>query len=68
MATRCDNPEMRDEGVHLPAPADLLPDCLAKMTVIDMTDIAKKTCEGPHLYGVRAAGAFNLLEQADQVH
>ena len=61
LATRCDNRNCESEGtIHIPFRIHC-PDCLARNTIIDLTDIAKKTAR-IHTFMVCArSGAFNVL-------
>ncbi len=63
LATRCDNPACESKGtIHIPFRIHC-PDCLGKNTVIDLTDIAKKTAK-IHTFMVCArSGAFNMLDK-----
>ena len=63
LATRCDNPDCESKGtIHIPFRIHC-PDCLGKNTVIDLTDIAKKTAK-IHTFMVCArSGAFNMLDK-----
>ncbi len=63
MATRCDNPKCEGKGsVYQPFRIHC-PDCLAKSTVIDMTDIAKKTSKIHTFMVCERSGAFNILDK-----
>ncbi|MBW2107921.1 MAG: hypothetical protein JRI36_04530 [Deltaproteobacteria bacterium] len=61
--TRCDNPDCTFKGtVYLPFRIHC-PDCLAKNTVIDLTDVCRKTAV-IHTYMVcERSGAFNTLDR-----
>lgn len=63
MATRCDDPDCDSKGtIYLPFRVHC-PDCLSRNTIIDLTDIAKKTAR-IHTFMVCArSGAFNSLEK-----
>lgn len=63
MATRCDAKGCDSKGtVYMPFRIHC-PDCLGKNSVIDLTDIAKKTAR-IHTFMVCArSGAFNLLDR-----
>jgi uncharacterized protein len=63
MATRCDNPKCETKGSIWQPLRTYCPDCLSKMTVIDMTDIAKKTAKIHTFMVCERSGAFNLLEK-----
>lgn len=63
MATRCDNPKCEAKGsVYQPFRIHC-PDCLGKNTVIDMTDIAKKTSKIHTFMVCERSGAFNILDK-----
>ncbi|MBN2080267.1 MAG: hypothetical protein JW838_14955 [Spirochaetes bacterium] len=63
MATRCDNPKCESKGsIHQPFRIHC-PDCLVKNTVIDMTDIAKKTSKIHTFMVCERSGAFNILNK-----
>ncbi len=61
LGTRCDNGDCEYKGtIHLPYKIHC-PDCLAKMTEVDLTDAAKKSAT-IHSYIVTSrTGAFNAL-------
>ena len=62
-ATRCDNPDCEFKGtVYLPFRIHC-PDCLARNTVIDLTDICKKTAKVHTFMVCERSGAFNTLEK-----
>jgi hypothetical protein len=63
LATRCDNTVCECTGtIHIPF-RTYCPDCLGKNTVIDLTDIAKKSAR-IHTFMVCArSGAFNMLDK-----
>jgi uncharacterized protein len=63
LATRCDNTACEFTGtIHIPF-RTYCPDCLGKNTVIDLTDIAKKSAR-IHTFMVCArSGAFNMLDK-----
>ncbi|MFH0783527.1 MAG: hypothetical protein V2B20_16455 [Pseudomonadota bacterium] len=63
LATRCDNRKCETTGtIHIPFRTHC-PDCLSRNTVIDLTDIAKKTAR-VHTFMVCArSGAFNMLDK-----
>jgi uncharacterized protein len=63
LATRCDNAACETKGtIHIPFRIHC-PDCLGKNTVIDLTDIAKKSAR-IHTFMVCArSGAFNMLDK-----
>ena len=63
LATRCDNPECETKGtIHIPFRIHC-PDCLGKNTVVDLTDIARRSAR-VHTFMVCArSGAFNVLDK-----
>ncbi len=62
MATRCDNPDCESQGtIYQPFRIHCM-DCLAKNTVIDMTDLAKKTARVHTFMVCERSGAFNVLD------
>ncbi|EKD36522.1 MAG: protein of unknown function DUF35 [uncultured bacterium] len=63
LATRCDAKDCSSTGtIYMPFRIHC-PDCLAKNSVVDLTDIAKKTAR-VHTFMVCArSGAFNLLDK-----
>jgi uncharacterized protein len=63
MATRCDNPKCETKGSIYQPFRIHCPDCLAKMTPIDMTDIAKKTAKVHTFMVCERSGAFNFLDK-----
>jgi len=63
MATRCDNPKCETRGSIYQPFRIHCPDCLAKMTPIDMTDIAKKTARVYTFMVCERSGAFNILDK-----
>ena len=63
MATRCDNPKCATKGSIYQPFRIHCPECLGKNTVIDMTDIAKKTAKVHTFMVCERSGAFNLLDK-----
>jgi hypothetical protein len=63
MATRCDNPKCETKGSIYQPFRISCPDCLAKNTVIDMTDLAKKTAHIHTFMVCERSGAFNVLDK-----
>ncbi len=63
MATRCDNPGCENKGSIWQPFRIHCPDCLKKMTPIDMTDTAKKTARVHTFMVCERSGAFNLLDK-----
>ncbi len=63
MATRCDNPKCDMTGtIYQPFRIHCL-DCLGKNTVIDMTDLAKKSAVVHTFMVCERSGAFNVLDK-----
>ena len=63
LATKCENPACESNGSIFQPFRIYCPDCLSKNTVIDMTDLAKKTAT-VHTYMVcERSGAFNMLDK-----
>lgn len=63
LATRCDNPQCEfAETIHVPFRIHC-PDCLGKNTVIDLTEIAKKTARVHTFMVCERSGAFNVLDK-----
>jgi len=64
--TRCDNPDCEFKGtVYLPFRIHC-PDCLGKNTVIDLTDLCRKTAKIHTFMVCERSGAFNTLEKPIQ--
>ena len=63
LATRCDNPACEYKGSIYQPYRIHCPDCLAKMTEIDMTDIAKTTSKVHTFMICSRSGAFNALDK-----
>jgi hypothetical protein len=63
MATRCDNQKCENKGSIYQPFRIYCPDCLSKMTEIDMTDIAKKTAKVHTFMVCERSGAFNSLDK-----
>lgn len=62
MATRCDNNKCEFNGsIYMPFRI-YCPDCLRKMTVLDLTVIAKKTAKIHSYIITHRSGAFNTLK------
>ena len=62
MATRCDNYKCEFKGsIYMPFRI-YCPDCLRKMTVLDLTEIARKTAKIHSYIITHRSGAFNTLE------
>jgi uncharacterized OB-fold protein len=63
MATRCDNPDCESKGtIYQPFRIHCM-DCLRKCTVIDITDLAKKTAKVHTFMVYNRAGAFTILDK-----
>ncbi len=63
MASRCDNSRCAYKGsVWMPFRI-YCPDCLKKMTVVDITDVAKKTARIHTFMVCERSGAFSLLDK-----
>ncbi len=63
MATRCDNKKCESKGSIYQPFRIVCPDCLSKMTVIDMTDLAKKSAKVHTFMVCERSGAFNILDK-----
>lgn len=63
MATRCDNPKCDTKGSIYQPFRIFCPDCLSKNTVMDMTEIAKKTSKVHTFMVCERSGAFNMLNK-----
>ena len=63
LGTRCDNPDCEHtEMVHVPFKIHC-PDCFMKNTIVDITEIAKKTATVHTFMVTERTGAFNTLEK-----
>jgi hypothetical protein len=63
LATRCDSKDCDSKGtVYIPFRIHC-PDCLGKNSVIDITDIAKKTARIHTFMVCERSGAFNILDK-----
>ena len=63
MATRCDHEDCDSKGtIYIPFRIHC-PDCLGKNSVIDLTDIAKKTAQIHTFMVCERSGAFNPLDK-----
>lgn len=62
LATRCDNKDCDCKGSIYQPFRIHCPDCLSKNTIIDMTDIAKKTSRIHTFMVCERSGAFNILD------
>jgi len=61
--SRCDNPDCEFKGtVYLPFRIHC-PDCLARNTVVDLTDVCKKTARIHTFMVCERSGAFNTLDK-----
>jgi uncharacterized OB-fold protein len=63
LATRCDNPGCEAKGSIFQPFRIYCPDCLAKTTVIDMTEMAKKSATVHTFMVCQRSGAFNALDK-----
>jgi uncharacterized OB-fold protein len=63
LATRCDNPACEAKGSIFQPFRIHCPDCLAKATIIDMTELAKKTATVHTFMVCERSGAFNALDK-----
>ncbi|PKL37758.1 MAG: hypothetical protein CVV44_15580 [Spirochaetae bacterium HGW-Spirochaetae-1] len=63
MATRCDNKKCEYTGTIYQPFRICCPDCLERMTVFDMTDLARKTAKVHTFMVCERSGAFNLLDK-----
>lgn len=62
LATRCDNPDCTDGHGSIFAPYRLYcPDCLARCTEVDLTNIAAETATAHSFMITERTGAFNTL-------
>jgi uncharacterized OB-fold protein len=62
LATRCDNKDCDFKGSIYQPFRIHCPDCLSKNSIIDMTDIAKKTSRIHTFMVCERSGAFNILD------
>jgi uncharacterized OB-fold protein len=63
LGTRCDNPKCEFKGTtNLPFRIHC-PDCLYKNTIVDLTDVCKKTARIHSFMVCKRSGAFNSLEK-----
>jgi len=63
MASRCDNDKCEFKGTVYQPFRIHCPDCLGKNTIIDMTDLAKKTATVHTFMVCERSGAFNILDK-----
>lgn len=63
LATKCENPACEANGSVFQPFRIYCPDCLSKNTVIDMTELAKKTATVHTFMVCERSGAFNLLDK-----
>ncbi len=61
LATRCDNPDCEFKGTVYEPFRIHCADCLEKCTVIDITDLARKTASVHSFIITKRTGAFNTL-------
>ncbi len=62
LATRCDNPDCEFKGTVYEPFRIHCPDCLAKCTIIDITDLARETAKVHTFIITERTGAFNTLK------
>ncbi len=62
LGTRCDNPDCEFKGTAYIPFRIHCPDCLAKNTVVDFTDLARNTAKIHTFMVCERSGAFNTLE------
>ncbi len=63
LATKCENPACEANGSIFQPFRIYCPDCLSKMAVIDMTDLAKKSAVVHTFMVCERSGAFNVLDK-----
>jgi uncharacterized OB-fold protein len=63
LATKCENPACEANGSIFQPFRIYCPDCLSKMAVIDMTDLAKKSATVHTFMVCERSGAFNMLDK-----
>jgi uncharacterized OB-fold protein len=63
LATKCENPACEANGSVFQPFRIYCPDCLSKNTIIDMTDVAKKTATVHTFMVCERSGAFNMLDK-----
>lgn len=63
LATKCENPACEANGSIFQPFRIYCPDCLAKMAVIDMTELAKKAATVHTFMVCERSGAFNVLDK-----
>ncbi len=63
LATKCENPACEANGSIFQPFRIHCPDCLSKMAVIDMTDLAKKSATVHTFMVCERSGAFNVLDK-----
>jgi uncharacterized OB-fold protein len=63
LATKCENPACEGSGSIFQPFRIYCPDCLSKMAVIDMTDLAKKSATVHTFMVCERSGAFNMLDK-----
>lgn len=63
LGTRCDNPDCETQGSQYLPFRIYCPDCLARATVVDFTDLAKETAKIHTFMVCERSGAFNTLEK-----
>jgi len=63
MGARCDNSDCETRGSVYQPFRIFCPDCLSRNTVIDMTDIARKSAKVHTFMVCERSGAFNVLDK-----
>jgi len=63
LGSRCDNPDCKFKGSIYQPFRIHCPDCLAKNSVVDMTDLAKKSAKIHTFMVCERSGAFNILNK-----
>ena len=63
LATKCENPDCEANGSIFQPFRIYCPDCLAKCSVIDMTELARKTATVHTFMVCERSGAFNVLDK-----
>jgi len=63
LGTKCENPDCEHTGtIHVPFMVHC-PDCLGKNTILDVTDLARKTAKVHTFMVTERTGAFNTLKK-----
>jgi len=66
LGTRCDNPDCEFKGTSYIPFRIHCPDCLARNTIVDFTDVCKKTATVHTFMVCERSGAFNTLDKPIQ--